>query len=181
GTLETVTDHLEAVLRRARERAVPSPKRQRYRVATALEKARALANPAREEIDIDTRCEDPELEFSADLTDVTRILINLVKNAQDALHESQCTGRISIKGFAETDCVAIEVSDDGPGVAPEVRQTIFEQGVTSREKVGGLGMGLSICRNLAIMNGGSLVLDETVRRGCRFVLRLPDARRAAVR
>jgi signal transduction histidine kinase len=77
----------------------------------------------------------------------------------------------------------LSVSDHGPGVAQEDRETIFERFQRGRETAGvaGFGLGLAIGRELAARMGGQLVLDEDHGPGAKFTLSLPVARAHEVR
>jgi signal transduction histidine kinase len=82
--------------------------------------------------------------------------------------------------------VEVCVEDDGPGVAAEHRDRIFQPWVQLRSgaKTAGLGLGLSICRRLVEAHGGEITLAERPGGGCRFVFTLPAAdaaRRASER
>ena len=171
--LDLVIEHLEAILRTSRDLRLRPPCRRRYQARTALETARALVSNRSDRTHIELACDDPRLEFMADLTDVTRVLVNLLVNAQNALRDTDLDGHIVMRAYREGPETMIEVADNGPGVPPDRRDAIFERGYTERKERGGLGLGLTICRDLAVMNGGSLSLESNDRRGCRFVLRLP--------
>lgn len=99
-------------------------------------------------------------------------LENLVKNALDALAGSG--GNIHL--WAERDSphrVAIRVADDGPGVAPAVRASIFEPGITTKK--GGWGVGLSLSRRIIEdVHHGRLLLAPS-EQGALFVATLPIA------
>jgi signal transduction histidine kinase len=99
-------------------------------------------------------------------------LENLVKNGLDALAGSGGTIRIRASENGRSR-VAIEIADNGPGVAPAVRATLFEPGVTTKK--GGWGVGLSLSRRIVEdVHGGRLALmpaDE----GATFVVELPVA------
>jgi signal transduction histidine kinase len=71
--------------------------------------------------------------------------------------------------------VRLSVEDDGPGVAAEVRDRLFEPFVTTKEVGRGSGLGLAVCRGLVEASGGTIVLDETLERGARFLVELPRA------
>jgi signal transduction histidine kinase len=99
-------------------------------------------------------------------------LENLVKNALDAL--AGAGGTITVRAVRESSrMVAIEVADDGPGVAPAVRSQIFDAGVTTKK--GGWGVGLSLTRRIVEdVHQGRLELAPS-ERGALFVATLPVA------
>jgi len=102
-------------------------------------------------------------------------LENLVKNALDALAGSG--GNIQIRAERVSPRrVAIEVADDGPGVAPSVRTSLFDPGVTTKK--GGWGVGLSLTRRIVEdVHHGKLELVPT-ERGALFVATLPALEKA---
>lgn len=97
-------------------------------------------------------------------------LENLVKNALDAL--AGAGGNIRIRAErAGSKRVAIQIADDGPGVSPSVRASLFEPGVTTKK--GGWGVGLSLTRRIVEdVHHGRLLLVPT-ERGALFVATLP--------
>ncbi|HEX2078730.1 MAG TPA: HAMP domain-containing sensor histidine kinase, partial [Longimicrobium sp.] len=99
-------------------------------------------------------------------------LENLIKNALDAL--AGAGGSICIEAEAHGERrVELRVIDDGPGVAPAVRATLFDPGVTTKK--GGWGVGLSLARRIVEdVHGGRLRLEPS-ERGARFVMILPAA------
>jgi two-component system phosphate regulon sensor histidine kinase PhoR len=104
-----------------------------------------------------------------------RILENLVDNAVKYTPEG---GRVEITAAAGPDGAArIDVSDDGPGIAPEHLGRIFERfyrvdKARSRE-LGGTGLGLSIVKHLAEGMGASVSVESDLGRGSRFTVLLP--------
>lgn len=103
---------------------------------------------------------------------IQQIMVNLVKNALDAIMQSnQQQGRIEIrlkKGGAD---VLISVTDNGPGVAESHRSQLFESFFTT--KPNGIGLGLSICKNIAGAHGGNLSYSRPRDGGSCFTLSLP--------
>jgi signal transduction histidine kinase len=99
-------------------------------------------------------------------------LENLLKNALDALAGSG--GAISISADVySARRVAIRVADDGPGVAPAVRKTLFDPGVSTKK--GGWGVGLSLARRIVEdVHGGRMMLAPS-EQGATFVMILPVA------
>jgi len=110
---------------------------------------------------------------------VARILRILLDNA--VRHSPEGTEiRVELQNGRSAE---LSVSDQGRGVAPEDRETIFERFQRGRETAGiaGFGLGLAIGRELAARMGGQLLLDETYGPGAKFILRLPVARGQEVR
>jgi two-component system sensor kinase FixL len=103
---------------------------------------------------------------------IQQILINLVKNGLDAIRSSgQKEGRITIHVKKTGKVVFIEVQDNGPGVSQADRRHLFESFFTTKPK--GVGLGLSICKNIAAAHGGNLKYESPVEGGSRFTLTLP--------
>src|SRR5262245_35791390 len=120
---------------------------------------------------------------------VEQILTNLIGNAIQH-GGSKAIIEVSTRALATPQggrrFVEVCVEDDGPGVAAEHRERIFEPWVQLRSAArgGGLGLGLSICRRLVEAHGGEITLAERPGGGCRFVFTLPAAdaaRRASER
>lgn len=106
----------------------------------------------------------PAAEWAAEVDGraVREILANLLDNARRHAH-----ARIDVAIVPGEASVDIRVADDGPGVAPDATDRIFQRFV-SLDGLGGCGLGLPIARDLARASGGDLVHDEGA-----FVLRLP--------
>ena len=97
-------------------------------------------------------------------------LENLVSNALQAV-DGRGT-RVVVAARREPGGVAIEVRDDGPGIAPAQREEVFEPFFTTKTR--GTGLGLPIALKNAQAHGGSLELDDAPEGGARFTLRLPE-------
>jgi two-component system NtrC family sensor kinase len=107
---------------------------------------------------------------------LTQVLLNLVLNATAALVSAKRPlGRVTVRARAGTGHVRIEVEDDGPGVAPQVRDRLFEPFVTTKEIGEGTGLGLAVCRGVVESAGGEIALDATYTGGARFYVVLPAA------
>jgi two-component system OmpR family sensor kinase len=101
-----------------------------------------------------------------------RMTLNLVENA--IRHTPKGT-RIRATVAPDNGDVVLVVQDDGPGVAPELRDRIFERFVRGTgDRGSSSGLGLSIVRSVAESHGGSVVLEDA-HPGARFVVRLPAA------
>ncbi|WP_229053783.1 ATP-binding protein [Aeromicrobium sp. Leaf350] len=114
----------------------------------------------------------PELDrdLSADLTTV---IGNLVDNAIDACrgHDpAEVVVRIARAGAD----VEVVVTDTGPGVAPQLRDSIFVRGFSTKPEVlGGRGIGLPLVRLIATRRGGTVELTDPAEGGARFVFTVP--------
>ncbi|MES1167926.1 MAG: HAMP domain-containing sensor histidine kinase, partial [Oleiharenicola lentus] len=103
-----------------------------------------------------------------------RVLQNLVSNAQEALTLSrQKGGRIVVSARREGKQCTITVADNGPGIPPEIRATVFEPFV-SQGKVNGTGLGLAIAKSVIEAHRGWIDFT-TSRKGTAFTIQLPLA------
>jgi signal transduction histidine kinase len=117
-----------------------------------------------------------DLVADADPDQLFRILLNLVRNAVQALEsrDSRDPGRdqVRITGRREGAVVVIEVSDTGPGVSARAREHLFEA-FQSSTRTGGSGLGLAIAAELVRAHGGDIRLVEGTI-GATFSLTIPD-------
>jgi signal transduction histidine kinase len=101
-----------------------------------------------------------------------QVIQNLVDNA---VKYSSAGGRVRLRASADDGLVLIDVLDEGPGIAPEDFELIFEKFGRSRggSAKPGTGLGLFIARSIAEAHGGSLGVQSVPRRGSVFRLELP--------
>ncbi len=107
-----------------------------------------------------------------DRIQIQQVIQNLVRNAADALEnwdgEKSIVVHIEGKSAGE---VAISVRDTGPGLAKNVRDHLFEPFVTTKEN--GMGIGLSVCRNIVEAHGGRITGESDAKGGACFCVTLP--------
>ena len=109
-----------------------------------------------------------------DRVQIEQVVVNLLANARDALRDQPAAQRqITIRSRRDQGAVILEVEDRGCGLAPEVAQRLFEPFVTT--KVGGMGIGLSICRTIIRDHGGAIEAAPGPAGGAVFRIRLPTA------
>jgi signal transduction histidine kinase len=107
---------------------------------------------------------------------LVRVLLNLLMNAFDALPTGTEGGRVRLQ-IASTATTAIcDVSDNGPGVTPEMMPRLFQPFATTKQDGHGTGLGLAVSRELVRAAGGELSLLETGAAGTIFRLTLPLAK-----
>ena len=115
------------------------------------------------------------LSVHADPEQLDRILVNLFKNAREAVEASgRATGRVRLDAELRPDAVVVRIADDGPGVPQRVRERLFLP-FSGSARPDGSGLGLAIARELARAHGGDLELTDTSPQGSTLELRLPRA------
>jgi two-component system sensor kinase FixL len=109
----------------------------------------------------------------ADPVQIEQVLVNLLRNAMDAMEAANAKRRSILVGARRKHKGAVEiaVTDLGPGVAAAVSDTIFEPFVTT--KPDGMGMGLSISRSIVESHGGTLQMRRNTPSGAVFFFELP--------
>ncbi|KQL48270.1 histidine kinase [Brevibacillus choshinensis] len=106
---------------------------------------------------------------------VQQILINLLNNARQAIGAG---GKIELELYETPADMRIDVTDNGQGIPRDEQSLIFERffrGSNKKDKVRGLGLGLSFSRMIAKALGGELVLKESTEDGSTFTLILPKS------
>lgn len=108
----------------------------------------------------------------ADPAEINQVLTNIVVNACDAIHDQ---GRIYIRCIIRTSTIQIAIGDDGPGISPGILAKIFQPHFTTRNSSGnfGLGLGLSISKDLVMKNGGNIEVGTSEYGGAEFRIELP--------
>jgi len=102
--------------------------------------------------------------------DLDELLGNLLDNAC-----KWARTRVEVGSAVEVGAIVVTVDDDGPGIAPELREAVLQRGVRADEVSAGSGFGLAIVRDLAELYGGTLTLESSPLGGLRARLRLPAA------
>jgi two-component system NtrC family sensor kinase len=115
---------------------------------------------------------------------MTRVFLNLFSNGFYATAKRQCEG--AAPGFRPTlrvmtrdfgDAVEVLVRDNGTGIAPEIRDKLFQPFVTTKPTGEGTGLGLSIAYDIVTQqHGGMIEVDSQVGAFTEFTIRLPHTR-----
>jgi PAS domain S-box-containing protein len=121
---------------------------------------------ARLEVDVRVADDLPAIPF--DVVQVQQVLVNLMRNALDAI-DGQDAPWVGVCAFRAGEMLQVEVSDNGPGVADG--EKVFDAFFTT--KASGMGMGLAICRSIVESHGGRLWAQANPEGGATFAFTLP--------
>ena len=114
----------------------------------------------------------------ADRVQIQQVLINLMRNAMEAMRDSETkTLTVTTRSGAEGR-LTVTVADTGPGIADDIAPQLFQPFVTS--KANGMGVGLSISRRIIESHGGELTVQRNEAGGATFTFTLPLMTEAAV-
>jgi len=138
--------------------------------------ALALIGVAGRDIAVKYEAAGPAAKVDADPVQIQQVLVNLLRNAVDALVSEPPASshrQITIKASDLPDQSIVEfcVNDNGPGIALDVRDRLFDPFVTSKAQ--GMGMGLSVSRRIIEAHGGSIEAETSREEGTTFKVRLP--------
>lgn len=177
GDLRRIVDEFSKFAR------MPEPERSVSDLTALVRNAVLLQGDTIEDVDVITDLPDEEILADFDSTMVSQALINLIKNAGEAIQSLEKKGvpighspRIAVDLRREDDTAVITISDNGIGL-PEDRSRLFEPYVTTREE--GTGLGLPIVKKIIEEHGGTLILtdadplDDSGQIGARAEIRLP--------
>lgn len=121
-----------------------------------------------------------ELDFGgipmvqSDPNRLSQVFLNLLVNAVQSIEPGAIDeNRVSVRTWADADCVRIAVEDTGSGIEPSKLDRIFEPFFTTKEPGAGTGLGLSISRDIVRGLGGEIEVDSTPGVGSTFVVKLP--------
>ncbi len=146
-------------------------------VAPLVEEAIALSqlDPRHRGVEVAASMADDLPPIHADKIQVQQVLLNLLRNAYEAMASDGNCERPAVAVSTKVDGrnVAFAVSDNGPGLAPDVAARLFQPFTTTKSS--GMGVGLSICRGLIESNGGKM-WHEPGDRGAIFSFTLPIAK-----
>lgn len=120
------------------------------------------------DIQLSLQLDDTLPRVSGDPIQIQQVLVNLVRNAIEAITEHNAQLRevaVSVK-VAKQDQVVVEVRDSGPGIPADIQKQLFDAFITTKPE--GLGIGLSICNTIIDAHGGTLSVESRVGEGAAF-------------
>ena len=139
--------------------SLPKPKFTTIRLKDLIEKVAQLMKTElrKTSIDFHYSCSSEYLTIQADVEMIEQVLINLLKNAIEALNETE-NPRLELVGRYNEAAIKIEVIDNGPGIIKEALEHIFVPFYTTKRT--GSGIGLSLSRQIMQMHNGSLSVES---------------------
>jgi signal transduction histidine kinase len=145
------------------------PEKSVFPLSGLVESVVLYFQPIMEKKGIEMQAEVPEAyRIEADIQQMKQVLINLLKNAIEAMDAG---GKVTIEAIAKQRHIRLSIRDTGSGIDPDDHSQIFNPFFT--RKAGGAGLGLSICYRLVTENGGSIHLFSEKGAGTTAVVSLP--------
>lgn len=151
-----------------------APAHRRPTALRSIVDAQLARLPRTDHVQFDDSVNDSLPMVDVDPVHIGQAVYNLLTNATQALGENGGTIAISAEARSE-DKVTLRVSDDGPGIGPELIDRIFEPLFTTKAR--GIGLGLSVSRELVQANGGEIAVRSEPGRGATFTVTIPVAAR----
>ncbi|WP_455274792.1 sensor histidine kinase [Rhizobium herbae] len=164
----SITEELKAFARKGRATAEPTEVKDVIEGAVMLLRSRFSGR-----MDVLDIALPPEgLQVMGNRIRLEQVLINLLQNALEAVAPKGEQGRVAVRVAGDAKEVSLTVSDNGPGISPEIREGLFTPFNTSKE--GGLGLGLVISKDIVADYGGRIDVSSDDS-GTRFVVHLKRA------
>ncbi|MFC5478562.1 ATP-binding protein [Massilia suwonensis] len=125
-------------------------------------------------VTLELAAEDEGLRARFDHDRMTQVLVNLLSNA---IRVAPAESRVAVTLAPHADGASLSVADSGPGIAPALRERVFQPFVQIGERgsapAGGTGLGLAICKRIVEEHGGSIAIGDAPGGGALFTITLP--------
>ena len=109
-------------------------------------------------------------EVMASTNQMRQVMLNMFKNAKEAMPNG---GTLTVRTANEDQKVSVHIQDSGVGIPEEIRNKIFEAFFTTKQKVKGVGLGLSVCYGIIKDHGGDIKVESEEGKGTTFIISLP--------
>lgn len=153
----------------------PPPRLSRFMLAALVNEVLEGEGPAAEAGRVEFVTDVvPSLAIRADAEQLHRVLLNLVRNARQAIEATGQPGTVEVGAGEDDGQWWIRVGDTGPGLPERAREHLF-QPFSGGTRKGGTGLGLAIAAELVRGHGGRLELVRTGEDGTEFIIRLPKS------
>jgi two-component system NtrC family sensor kinase len=121
-------------------------------------------------IKVETDFDNSLPEIMASTNQMRQVLLNIFKNSKEAMPKG---GTLTVKTGKEDNRVLIYIQDTGMGIPEEIRNKIFEAFFTTKQKVKGVGLGLSVCYGIIKDHDGEIRVESEEGKGTTFTISLP--------
>ena len=128
--------------------------------------ALALIGVKEHGITVRTRYADCPHQVLVDKVQIQQVLFNLMRNAIEAMEHAPVRKLIVSTALLDPETVQVTVGDTGPGIAPTIRERLFEAFASTKDN--GMGLGLSICRTIIEAHGGRIRARDAQGGGTEF-------------
>lgn len=143
-----------------------------FRLGEQLRRAVLQLEPRWQEAGLSVSADIPDLNYVGDSELLHQVWVNLLENA---VKFTPSGGHIGVSLASEADSVTVTVWDTGCGMDVETLSRIFEQFYqgNTEQRSGGCGLGLTLCKRIAELHGGTITAESSVGEGSRFLVTLP--------
>ena len=121
-------------------------------------------------IRVETYFEEDLPEILASTNQMRQVFLNMFKNAKEAMPKG---GTLTVRTERQENKISFHIQDTGMGITEEIRNKIFEAFFTTKQKVKGVGLGLSVCYGIIKDHGGEIKVESEVGKGTTFTISLP--------
>ncbi len=168
---ETGKGLLDFVDKYRRLTSLPKPNLSKFTIDSLFQKCKLLMeSDISNNIKIIANVYPEDIAIVADYAQVEQILINLIKNAIEALSTKK-NGSIHLKAFYADDGTLIQVEDNGIGIFSDIIEDIFVPFYTTKEN--GSGIGLSLSKQIMQNHYGTISVNSAPDKGSKFTLKFP--------
>lgn len=121
-------------------------------------------------IEITEEYSDGLPDVLVDVNQIEQVFLNIINNSMDVMPDG---GILTVKSYLAGRYVAVSISDNGKGIRAEILPRIFNPFFTTKDKVSGAGLGLSVSLGIIERHGGKIDVESSVGEGTKFTVRLP--------
>ena len=121
-------------------------------------------------IKVETDFDEEIPEVMASTNQMRQVMLNMIKNAKEAMPKG---GTLTVRTRREDNKVLIHIQDTGIGIPEEIKDKIFDAFFTTKQKVKGVGLGLSVCYGIIKDHGGEIKVESVEEKGTTFTISLP--------
>ncbi len=168
------TDRIANLIKRLNDFYRPTTgKKERLKIHRILDEIILLTQKEllQRNIKLKTHFDDDLPVVTAVSDQIKQVMLNLIQNAMDASKKKG--GKINIKTSHGDSQIKIQIQDNGMGMTPEITEQIFNPFFTTKSKVVGTGLGLSVSYGIIQSHGGTIEVESTPGKGSRFTVLLP--------